>query len=85
MLLVMKMLNSAFLTMNEKFMGIDISKFYLNTLLPRFKYLKLKLSNIPQEVIKDYNLDQKATSDIHVYIEIQNDMYSLPQAELLTQ
>ncbi len=53
MLLVKVMLNSVVSTMNAKFMCIDIANVYLNTPLPRFKYMKLKLTNIPQEVINE--------------------------------
>ena len=34
----------------------DIANFYLSTPLDRPKYIKIKLSNIPQEFINEYNL-----------------------------
>ena len=70
MLLVKCMLNSVVSTNGAKFMSIGISNFYLNMPLPRYKYMKLKLTNIPQEVIDEYNLTQKATNDGYVYVEI---------------
>ena len=70
MLLVKIMLSSMVSTMNAKFMSIDISHFYLNTLLPRFEYMKLKLTDIPKEIIQEYNLVAKTTPDGHVYVEI---------------
>ena len=85
MLLVKVMLNSVASTMNAKFMCIDISNFYLNTPLPRYKYLKLKLSDIPQEVIDEYNLMEKVTPDGFVYVEIRKGMYGLPQAGLIVR
>ncbi len=60
MVLVKVMLNSIVSTPGEKFLSIDISNFYLNTPLPRFEYLKLKLTDIPQEVIDEYNLKEKS-------------------------
>ena len=59
-------------------MSIDISNFYLNTPLPRFEYLKLKLTNIPQEVIDEYNLKTKVTEDGHVYVKIWKGIHGLP-------
>ncbi len=66
-------------------MSINIRNFYHNTLLPRYEYMKLKLTEIPQEVIDKYKLAQKATKDGYVYIEVRKGMYGLPQAGLLAQ
>ncbi len=85
MLLVKCLLNSVASTKGDKFMSIDISKFYLNTPLPRYEYMNLKLTDIPQEVINEYNLAPKATKEGYVYIEVRKGMYGLPQAGLLAQ
>ena len=85
MLLIKILLNSVISTKNAKFMSIDVSSFYLNTPLPRYEYLKLKLSDVPQEVIDEYDLTKKATSDGHVYVEVRKGMYGLPQAGLIAQ
>ena len=82
MLLVKCMLNSVVSTLNGKFMCIDISNFYLNTPLPRPEYIKMKLSDIPQEVIDEYDLMKLATADGSVYIEVTKGMYGLPQSGL---
>jgi len=66
-------------------MCIDISNFYLNTPMPRYEYLKLKLTNVPAEIISEYGLRKKATEDGHIYVEIRKGMYGLPQARLLAQ
>ena len=66
-------------------MSIDISNFYLNTLLPQYEYMKLKLTDIPQEVIDEYKLAQKSTKEGCVYIEVRKGMYGLPQEGLLAQ
>ena len=85
MLLVKVLLNSVVSTERAKFMCIDISNFYLNTPLPRREYMKLRMTDIPQEVIDEYNLKEKETSDGHVYVEIRKGMYGLPQAGLIAQ
>ena len=66
-------------------MTCDIKNFYLMTPLKRYEYVKLKLSDIPQEVIDKYKLMEKAMPDGHVYVEIRQGMYGLPQAGLLAQ
>ena len=43
------------------------------------------MQDIPDEIIKEYKLDQKATTDGYIYTEIQKGMYSLPQAGIIAQ
>ena len=78
------MLISVISTPEAKFMTIDISVFYLNTPMKIYEYLKLKLSDIPAKIIKQYNLKEKSTADGSVYVEIRKFMYGLPQALLIS-
>jgi hypothetical protein len=83
-MLVAKLLfNSVISTPGARFMTMDISNFYLMTPLTRPEYVKLKLTDIPEEIIVEYKLRDLATADGHVYIEITKGMYGLPQAGLL--
>ena len=83
-MLVAKILfNSVVSTKGAKFMTMDISNFYLNTPLKRPEFLRLKLSDIPDEVIKEYKLNEKADANGSVYIMVSRGMYGLPQAGLL--
>ena len=83
-MLVAKILfNSVVSTKGAKFMTMDISNFYLNTPLPRPEFMRLKLSDIPEEVIIEYNLRDIAERDGSVYITAIKGMYGLPQAGLL--
>jgi hypothetical protein len=83
-LLVAKILfNSTISTPGAKFMTMDISNFYLNLPLPRPEYIQLKISNIPEEIIDKYHLQEKATEAGHIYIEANKGMYGLPQAGLI--
>ncbi len=43
-------------------MTIDISNFYLMTPLHRAKFIQIKSSDIPNEVINKYKLREKATN-----------------------
>ena len=80
LLLIKIFLNSVVSTKGAKFAGADLANFYLMTPLKRPEYAKIKMSDIPEEVIKEYNLHQYATPDSWVYIKVSRGMYGLPQA-----
>jgi hypothetical protein len=50
------LINSIILTTGAKFMTMDNKDFYLNTPIVRYEYMRLKLSDMPDDVIKHYNL-----------------------------
>jgi hypothetical protein len=90
LLLIKIFLNSVISTKGAKFANADLANFYLMTPLKRPEYAKIKLSDIPEEVTTEYNLNQYATQDGWIYIEVKRGMYGLPQAgslghDLLTQ
>ena len=66
-------------------MTTDIKDFYLCTLMTRFEYMRLKLSNLPDDVVRHYKLADKVTRDGYVCVEIWRSMYGLPQAGLIAQ
>ncbi len=70
LLLIKIFFNSVTSTPGAKFANADISNFYLMTPLKQPEYAKLKLSDIPEEVIQEYNLREKATPDGWVYIMV---------------
>ena len=83
-MLVAKMLfNSVISTKGAKFMTMDISNFYLMTPLSRPEYIRIKLTDLPDEIIDEYKLKEKATKDGSIYIEANKGMYGLPQSGLL--
>ena len=79
------LLDSTVSTLNENFMTIDVKDFYLNTPMARSEYLRLKLSDLLERVVQNYNLEEKATRDGFIYIQIKREMYGLPQAGLIAQ
>eukprot|EP00804_Cyclotella_cryptica_P000450 CCRYP_019933-RA/>CCRYP_019933-RA protein AED:0.03 eAED:0.04 QI:0/0/0/1/0.4/0.16/6/0/1642 len=79
------LLNSVISTKGARFMTIDIKGFYLNTPMVRPEYMRLKLSSIPDHIIKLYKLDKLVTTDGYVYVLIQKGMYGLPQAGIIAQ
>ena len=66
-------------------MTMDIKDFYLNTPMTRYEYMRLKISDMPDDVIEHYNLREIATPDGFIYCEIQKGMYGLPQARIIAQ
>ena len=64
-------------------MTMDISNFYLMTPLHRPEFIRIKLDDIPDEVIEEYKLREKATKNGSIYIRAKQGMYGLPQAGLL--
>ncbi len=83
-LLVTKILfNSTISTPGARFMTMDTSNFYLNLPLARPEYIWIKISDIPEEIINEYNLCNKVTESGHVYIEANKGMYGLPQVGLI--
>jgi hypothetical protein len=73
-------------TPNAKYMTMDIKDFYLNTPpMARYKYMQLQIADMPDDVIKHYNLTDLATLDGYVYCKIKKGMYGLPQAGIISQ
>jgi hypothetical protein len=62
-------------------MTMDISNFYLMTPLHHAKFIQIKISDIPNEVIREYKIREKATKSGSIYIRAKRGMYGLPQAE----
>ncbi len=83
-MLVAKMLfNSVISTKGARFMTMDISNFYIMTPLHHPKFIRVKLSNIPDEVIEGYKLREKVTKNNSIHNKANQGMYGLPQAGLL--
>jgi hypothetical protein len=68
---------------NVKCIMMDIKDFYLQTPMKRPEYMRLKITDIPDEIIEQYNLKSLVTQDGYVYCEITRGMYGLPQAGII--
>ena len=53
--------------------------------MKRPEYMQLKITDIPDEIIEQYNLMSVVTQDRYVYCEITRWMYGLPQAGIVAQ
>jgi hypothetical protein len=80
--LIKLLLNSVLSRKGARFSTIDLKNFYLDTLMPDPEYVRIKLSDIPDEFIKEYNLLGQ-DRDGSIYFEICQGWYGLPQAGIL--
>ncbi len=64
-------------------MTMEISNFYLMTPLKRPEYIQMELANIPDKIIKEYNMKEKATPDGSIHIEANKGMYGLRNVSML--
>ena len=85
LLTVKLLLNSVVSTPGAKFFTMDIKDFYLNTPLKRFEYARIRLSDLPEDIIDEYKLKEKATEQGFVYVEVRRGMYGLPNAGIIAQ
>ena len=63
--------NSVLSTVKAKYMAMDISNMYLNTPLDCFKYMRMPLTDIPQEIIDEYNISDIVNPHGWIYMEIR--------------
>jgi hypothetical protein len=64
---------------------LDVKDFYLNTPMKQYEYMRLKITNIPDEIIEEYKFHEKATEDGYVYCKTRRGVYGLPQAGIIAQ
>ncbi len=85
MTLLKILVNSIISTPNAKCIMMDIKDFYLNTPMKRPEYTCLKTSDMPNEVIEQYDLKSLVTHDGYVYCKTSKGMYGLPHAGIIAQ
>jgi hypothetical protein len=62
--------NSTISTPSATIYSIDLANFYLNTPMERYKYMRLWLDILTQEIIDTYNLTDIVDANGWVYIKI---------------
>ena len=85
LLTVKLLLNSVISTEKAKFCSVNIKNFYLCTPIKCYEYVRMHLSDFPEDAIELYKLKELANKDGMVFVEIQKGMYGLLQAGLLAQ
>ena len=76
------MWNSVISTKNARYITADLKLFYLTAPMDRYKYMHMPLKIIPEHIIEQYNLREKAKNG-YVYMEIRRAMYGFPQTGIL--
>ncbi len=70
MTLIKAMSNRVILTRGEKCVIVDIEDFYLNTPMKRYEYMRIKITDIPLEIIEEYKIHEIVTDDGYIYCKI---------------
>ncbi len=78
------LLNSVLSRKGAHFSTIDLKNFYLDTPMPDPEYVRIKISDIPDEFIEEYKL-AGTDRDGWIYFEICRGCYGLPQAGILAK
>ena len=66
-----------------KFLSCYITDFFLASPMTKPKYMKMKFSIFPQDIIEQYNLTEKIAPDDFIFIKIKKGMYGLKEAAVL--
>ena len=72
-------INSVLLRRNAHFVSFDLKNLYLQNLMDRSEYVRIKFLDIPQEFIEEYDLSEAAQNG-WIYFEILCGCYGLPQS-----
>ena len=83
--MVKLLLNSFISTSGANFIAIDTKGLYFNTLLARPEFLRMKLSNFPNNVIKHYQLKEKVDNKMFIYVHCIKGVYEPTHAGIIAQ
>ena len=64
---------------------MDLKDFYLNNPMELPEYIQIKMSDIPEDVIQHYKLQDIDKADGYAYCRVKKGMYGLPQAWIIAQ
>jgi hypothetical protein len=77
------LINTTLSTKCAKMLMMDIKNYYLGTIFPKYEYMRLPISILPEKIIEKYPLTCLAV-DGWVYLEIRKGMYGLKQTGILS-
>jgi len=83
--LIKLMINSVISRKGARFACIDIKNFYLDTPMEDPEYVRIKITDIPEEFILEYGLAGLEDKNGWIYFEICRGCYGLPQAGILAK
>jgi hypothetical protein len=78
-------LKSVISTKDACYCTIDLMDSYLNTPMDQPEFMRMKLSGLPPNFVKFYDLTNLANNGGTIYVKIKKGMYSLPQVGILAQ
>lgn len=67
-----------------QFMSCDLKDFFFATPMNTPEYMKIHMTYFPQDIIDQYYLNGKVTSDGYIYMCIKKGMYGLKQAAVIS-
>ena len=73
-------MNGVVSTPGARFAGRDIKDFYLNTLLKKKRYGKVRVKYTPEEMVKKHKVKQYIEDDGWLHFEIGKGMYGILEA-----
>jgi hypothetical protein len=79
------LMNSIISTPGARYIMVDIKDFYLCAPMKHPEYMRLKVTDIPEGIMREYKLQELVTQDGYMYCEITKGMYGLPQAGIIAQ
>ena len=85
-LLIVKLLfNSIVSTPGAIFLGLDLKYFHLNTPMDLPEFLRIKISNFPDDVITHYNISDEVDKNSLLFIRTERGIYGLLHAKIIAQ
>ena len=81
--LIKLMLNSVISRKGAWFACIDMKKIYLDMPMEDLEYVHIKITDIPEEFILEYGINEMENINGWIYFEIHRGCYGLPQARIL--
>ena len=76
-------INSVISTPGSRFISADIKDYFLCSDMDEYEYIRIPYKWIPEEIRKQYNLQDFVEPDGYVYCEVRKGMYGLKQAARL--
>ena len=62
---------------------MDIKDFFLSSIMPKPEYMRIHISEIPNDIIKKYKMQTIKDQNGNVHFKINKGMYGLKQAAIL--
>jgi hypothetical protein len=77
------LLNGVVSTPGAKFWAANVTNFYLNTPMEQHEFARVPFNLIPNEIVLEYELSRLVDKKGFVLVQVEKDMYRLPQAGIL--